>query len=423
MNITLHGAAYQVGRSCIEIKSKDKRFLLDSGIEIADEPAFPTPIDRINEINAVFLSHGHLDHSGALPLNVAHGLDCPIFCTSLSKTTADYLLRDSLKIAHLKKIFTEYNKTHIKRTLELMQKVTFKKDYNQKNIQFKMFDSGHIPGGCSQFINCDGKTILYTSDIKIEDSRLLKGADTNYPKTDIMISEATYGDRNHPNRQSEEERFLAEIESGLEKNEPVLIPAFAVGRAQEVLLILNQKKFSAPIYLDGMAKEMTNIYQEYPENVRNIKELKNAVRKVKYIKSNKERDEALKTPGIFITTAGMLTGGPVIEYLKQMWFKTEGKILLTGYQGEHTNGRLLLDEGRVFIDGHKVKVNCKVCQFDFSAHAGMDELHNLIVKTNPRHLILQHGDPKAIDALQKWALENTKAEVHVPKLYETVNIN
>jgi putative mRNA 3-end processing factor len=413
MKLTFYGAAKEVGRSCIVV---NENFMLDAGIEINAEVRYPVITDLSN-IKAIFLCHAHLDHSGALPLFNYQGLECPIFCTSMTKKLAHILLKDEFKIQKLQKEHPAYHKFNIRNVLAAM-KYTSPRIINKfQDIEYQFFLSGHIPGSCSMVISAGGQTLLYTSDINCADTLLMNKCD-EMPHVDIMISEGTYGEREHPDRQEVENKFLGRIRETLKNGGSVLIPVFAVGRAQEIMLLLDKLEENAPIYLDGMAQDVTRIVLEEPLWLKNGKALRKAFQRVKEVR-NQRREDIVKQQSIILTTSGMMEGGPVISYLKHMHFDEKNSILLTGYQAKETNGRRLMEQGKVEVDGQIVNVKCHYEQFDFSAHTGRKELIDFIRKVDPKVLVLQHGDETALRSL---ASEFKDKKIYIPELGDTITI-
>ncbi|PIN85906.1 hypothetical protein COV19_07485 [Candidatus Woesearchaeota archaeon CG10_big_fil_rev_8_21_14_0_10_44_13] len=406
MKLIVHGAANEVGRSCIELVTDDStRFLLDAGIKLSETGTeFPLTVENPSGISAVFVSHAHLDHTGYLPLLDHNGMKCPIFATSPTKALTKILLADAFKIGRLKHQPLGYEEENIEKALSFTRRIKIDDEGSIGKAKFEYFDAGHIPGSSYIHVQVDGKRILYTGDINTNETRLLNGAETDYPKdVDVLITEATYGDREHPPRQNTEKEFLNEAEETIEKGGSVLVPVFAVGRAQEIMLLLSKENLGVPVYLDGMAKEATELLLNYPKSIKNAAELRDAYEKVRFVKGSIQRKNIANKQGIFVTTSGMVTGGPVMDYLSKLGTDPRNSILLTGYQGEHTNGRMLLETGSVFIDGWKTKISANYKQFDFSAHAGQNDLKKLIKGVNPGKLVFNHGDPGAINALHEWA--------------------
>ncbi len=419
MEIVFHGAAGEVGRSCIEI---DNSFLLDAGLKITEHGTeFPTYFD-LQKIQAVFIGHAHLDHTGALPVFNHLGLKCPIYATRMTKLTTEVLLDDSFHIELITHSHPGYSKDNIFNVLQHFHDVDYDDPINiSKDLQAQYLDAGHIPGSASVFLGYKKKKILYTGDINWKDTQLLHGAKYTV-EPDIMISESTYGDRLHPDRKETEERFIQAIKAVLDKGGSVLLPTFAVGRAQELIIMLKNSSIQCPIYLDGMAKKITDICMTNSSFIKSQKELQEAQKRIQYITSENDRKHTLQEQCITITTSGMVTGGPVMEYLKMMFFEPKHGLFMSGYQGEGTNGRLLLQERCAYVDGKKVKWTGQIDQFDFSAHAGQDELLEAVKRMKPKVLILNHGDEVALHAFAD-KIKRFVPKVIVAKLDEKIIVN
>ncbi len=424
MKIIMHGAAQEVGRSCIEVvSSKNTKILLDAGIKLGQHGSeFPAGLTSLSEIDGVFISHAHLDHSGALPLLDHNGLDCPVYATQGTKATSRMLWEDAFKIGHLKHEDLGYFEEDIDKATAIVKKMRFREKGKILDVGFQCFDAGHIPGSASILLNIDDKNVLYTGDIKTTETNLLKGANTNYGvDIDVLIIECTYGDREHSPRQQVEKRFLNAVRRTLDNGGSVLVPCFAVGRAQELLHILGKGNFRQPIFMDGMAVKATRIALNNATNLRDAKRLGALFRKAKIVKGRRNRRKLIGKKGIFLTTSGMLTGGPVMDYMKFMGSNPKNSLLLTGWQGPHTNGRLLEREGYVYIDGWKKEIKAHHENFDFSAHVGLADIKSLIKKLSPSTIILNHGDPEAIQNVKEWA-EALDYNVYAPNLGDTISI-
>ena len=177
--------------------------------------------------------------------------------------------------------------------------------------------------------------------------------------------------------------------------------------------MLGKEKFGVPIYFDGMAKKVLARLLENSNSLKDPESLGRITKIIKLVHGRKYREEIIKTQGIFVSPSGMLDGGPIVEYLKGFWHQENAALALTSYQAADTNGRLLLDEGDVYIDGTKRHVHCCVEKYDFSSHIGMTPVHNYIKKVNPKVIIFNHGEAAGIDALAKWA-KSEGYEVHTP---------
>lgn len=412
MQIEILGSGKEVGKSAILVNEKT---LLDYGVKIQPEP--PSYPPQVNP-DAVLLSHCHLDHSGAIPA-LYKKKQPPLFTNEVTMELTNLLLKDSLKIARLEgfKIpFTDQNR-------KKMIKNTVYVNYNQKfkipNFEAQYFDAGHIPGSCSVHLKekGTGKRLYYTGDIKYNKTHLLNGCALPH-KTDILVTESTYGVTEHENRKSEEKRFLETIEGILANEQRALIPVFAVGRAQEVLLLL--EKYADKIALDGMTRNASEIMEFYKKNIRDPKKLKRILKRIFWIKNKKDREKALKQFPLILSSAGMMAGGPIVGYLKALSNDPNTNLLFTGYLVEDTPGYNLLMGKDFKSKTEAFEVNCKIDKFDFSAHAGKSELMKIIQKTNPEQVICVHGEHTKKFARDIENEFNIKA--YAPKNQQTINI-
>ena len=427
MKLIFRGAAQEVGRSCIELQTEGDRYLFDCGVKFTEDGfAYPKGIFEVPDLDGVFLTHAHLDHTGGLPFFEHKNLRGPIFCTKQTQILTKILLKDSFEVARIRHLHPAFNRTDLKEVKKDMHIVNFDKPFDHrqlKNVTF--FNAGHIPGSASILAEVEGKRILYTGDMNLADTMLMKPIVPDYgAPIDILITESTYGYRDLPSRDEIGKRFLKRIEEVIKGGGSVLIPVFAIGRAQEILQILSQKKFKVPIYLDGMAKKVTrSILMNHSKYVKHKDELaKMFYDVVQYPKGREERETIAGKQGIFVTTSGMLQGGPVMSYLKQMWHDNRSAIFLTGYQCKRTNGRHLLDDGYVYMNGWRTDVKCQVEKYDFSGHSDRDQLEKYIKQVNPREaLIIQHGDPESVHALVDWAKKELSCSVHGPHIGEEID--
>ncbi|CAB3288489.1 RNA-metabolising metallo-beta-lactamase 2 [Methanocaldococcus lauensis] len=429
MEIIFRGAALEVGRSCIEIKTDKSKILLDCGVKLGKTIEYPILDESIRDVDKVFISHAHLDHSGALPILFHKKIDVPVVTTELTKKLIKILLKDMVKIAEFENKKILFNNHDVKETIRHTIPLNYKDKKYYKDFSYEFFNAGHIPGSASILLEYEekNKTILYTGDIKLRNTRLSKGADLSYIKDDIdiLIIESTYGNSIHPDRKAVELSFIEKIKEILFKGGIALIPVFAVDRAQEILLILNDYNIDAPIYLDGMAVDVTKLMLKYKELLNEGYKMEECLKNVKLIEKSEDRVKAIenlsKNGGIVVTTAGMLDGGPILYYLKLFMHDPRNALLLTGYQVRDSNGRHLIETGKIYIGENEVKPNLEVCLYNFSCHAGMDELHEIIKKVNPELLIIQHGEETQATVLRNWALEHGFDAI-VPKLGEKIRL-
>lgn len=430
MRLVFHGAASEVGRSCIEIETQGDRYILDCGVKFITEGfLYPEGIFNYEQIDGVLISHAHLDHTGALPLFEHHNIVCPVFMTHQTLALTKILLKDSYKIARIKHLHPAYERIDIKSVVDRVKRVEFDKWYRHRKLKFMYLNAGHIPGSAMILLEVEGKRILYTGDFNTRTTKLMKPARVRdvmkHGRVDVVITESTYGHRELPARAQVEKDFLAAIKQVRKKGGKILVPVFAVGRAQEILIMLSKIDWDCPMYFDGMAKEITRkvlTHQStYVTNKDTLHEM--FFNKVRTISSERSRNRiAEQDCGMFITTSGMLQGGPAIHYLKHMWHNPNDAVFLTGYQAKGTNGRRLLEDGIVFIKGMETPVRCQVKKFDFSGHADIEDVHMFIQKLDPSVVIAQHGDPESVAAMEEWARTNTRAETYAPTVGDEIDL-
>lgn len=389
--------------------------MLDCGIKIREADGYPVLPDHSD---ALILSHAHLDHSGMIP--ALHRRDHnKIYATDITFETSHLLQRDSAKINQLRKEKQIYSTHDIEAMHSSEVSIPYGGEVNlTDDVSFRLLDAGHIPGSASVLLEIEGKKVFYTGDIKTKDTYLQNGA--KIPKADILLIESTYGDRIHPNRKEMEKEFLSVIEETLNRGGNALVPAFAVGRTQEVLMML--KDVSYPLYLDGMGRKVTSLFLQYSEYVRDIDLLQNASNIATWIDNNSGRKKALSEPSVVVTTAGMVNGGPVLSYLHRLHLDKMSSILLTGYQVEGTNGRLLMDKDYVIdsMTNEEIPVKMEKHQFDFSAHAGRHCLEEIAKKVNPEKAFVVHGDKKPCESFAEFLSDI--CETHIPKIGDTFDL-
>ncbi|MBI4360972.1 MBL fold metallo-hydrolase [Candidatus Micrarchaeota archaeon] len=395
MKLTFIGACQEVGKSAFLVES-DVKIVLDAGMKIREEDSMPD-FSKIRA-DAFILSHAHLDHSGAAPSLYKHH-PIPAFATFPTLPLVNLLWEDSEKIAILNKKALPYNRKDVKTLLKHAIPLPYNAQYAfYEDTRFEFFDAGHILGAAQVLIQ-NKKTLLYTGDFKPEPTRLHAGAKPPKSDVDVLVTESTYGGADHPDRNELEKRFCDQVQDAVDHNQTVLVPAFAIGRAQEILCILQARGVQADFYLDGMAKTVTDIMLDFPSYIKNPNLLRDAVKRTRFMESHTQRQAAVKKPGVIIATAGMLDGGPALSYLKALNHRQNGVVLLTGYQAPGSNGYALLNGQKVRFNGYSDKVNLPVSQFEFSAHASGPELVAYAKAVNPKHVFCVHGDESAAKAL------------------------
>lgn len=257
---------------------------------------------------------------------------------------------DTLKIARMEGYIQPYTSEDIEKTIKAVIPMSYGDTISINHTDVTMHDAGHIPGAAMFEFECDVKTI-YSGDIHTIPQRLVYGAKP-CDCTNLFI-EGTYGGRNHPSRKKTESEFLTKIEEVIDRGGTVLIPCFAVGRTQEIMLLLRNLGYE--MWVDGMGRPITRLFLEYPEYIKDIRQLKIARRRFNEVRNPSSRN-ATRYGDIIVTTGGMLDGGPVIGYIRRLKDDPKSAILLVGYQAEDTNGRMLTECGCMKIDGKIVKI-------------------------------------------------------------------
>lgn len=367
------------------------RLVLDYGTKVREvPPKFPIPVE--GKINAVLLTHAHLDHSGGVALFTAKENGCPILSQECTKPLVELLLHDSIKISHEEGVTLPFTENDVKFTMKRFAPINFRKPYQIHKTKITAFDAGHIPGSCIFHLDFGKKSLLYTGDYKTTDTRLMEKADTDLPRVDYLITESTYSDREHPDRKSQEKELVRIVNETVSNDGVALVTGFAIGRLQEVLLVLNKYGIDYPIYMDGMAKKATTIINQHRNLLKEPRGLDKALEKVKYVASERLRKKVIKQPCVILTTSGMLNGGPIVWYLKKLYEDRNSALVLTGYQIEDTPGKILLETGRFITKEFNLEVRMFVRRLDFSSHLGRSDLLDFIKKVNPEKVFCVHGD-------------------------------
>lgn len=383
--ITCLGASREVGRSAFIVKT-DKNILLDYGLKIFDKSGKPQfPEEFTEELDFMILSHAHLDHSGFLPYLYTFS-KTNWFATPPTRDLIEILIADSMKIMG---DTIPYDQTQYMKMLKYWIPAMLKQSMHFGNTEVKLFDAGHISGSSMIEMTYQGKTLLYTGDFKSADTRMHTGAYYD-DEVDVLMIDCTYAQREHPERIETEKKLADEIEETIDNDGNVLLPAFSLGRSQELIRIIRAYNKKVPVYLDGMGKGITDIYLKYPDYIRDAKGFKKDVSTITKVTGPEERAEATKEPSVIVSSAGMLEGGPALKYLFNL--NSESKVIFTGYNVEGTNGWRLLNHGELNVDGNTLSVELPVGYFDFSAHAGRKDVLGLIKKVNPEKIICIHGD-------------------------------
>ncbi|MGC1132665.1 MAG: beta-CASP ribonuclease aCPSF1 [Nitrososphaeraceae archaeon] len=430
------GGVKQVGRSCFVVVTPESKVMLDCGInpgEALGLDAYPR-IDwfpfTLNDLDAVVLSHAHIDHQGFLPALFRYGYRGPVYCTEPTLPLMTLLQLDSVKIAKANGSYLPYESRDVYEVIKHCVTLPYGKPTDiSPDITITLNNAGHIMGSATVHLNISGAhNILYTGDYKYARTQLLDTALSVYPRVETLITESTYGNTSDimPDQISVYDNFTRSINQTLQQGGKVLIPVPAVGRAQEMMLVLDKEMrernlVECPIYIEGMISEASAIHMSYAHylgfNVR--KSVSSGVNPFQseyftLVNGPGKRDEILEdpNPSIIMATSGMLEGGPSVEYFKSIAPVRGNKIIFVSYQINGTLGRRVIDgimnEIGMMDKNGKVKVvpvNCDTQRIDgFSGHSDFNQIMNFVYRVKPKRVIVNHGE--------KSKSENIASSIH-----------
>jgi len=408
MDVQFLGGADEVGRSAILVND---RLLLDYGTLTATPPQYP--IGNI-EPEAVVVSHGHLDHVGAVPSLLSGSNRPAIHWTPPTAELARILARDTLKL-HGGTMQCPFTEAHVARIGEVEHRHGYRESFAAAGHEITFYNAGHIPGSAHVVVD-DGETrLLYTADFHTDDTRLLEGS-TARPEADVVICESTYANVSHEDRNAVEERFSETARTTMWEGGTVVAPAFAIGRTQELLLVCAAHDLEC--YVDGMGTEVLSLLRQYPDFLRDADALGRAARHARQVTGRDgQRKRIANQNTVIVTTSGMLSGGPAMTYIPEIRTDPTNRISLTGYQVEGTPGRQLLETGRCELNGGIYPVSAQVELFDFSAHADHEGLRGFLNEYADSQVLINHGDSCAVFAEE---LRSDGFDAVAPDLGETV---
>jgi putative mRNA 3-end processing factor len=400
------------------VKAGKTQVLLDCGVMLDHEPGFPMHVPP-KDVDAIILTHSHLDHSGAVPIFYIHGKK-PLYTNKLNLELTQILIADFI---HLSSYYLPYEFLELRSMMRSNKHVDFGVEEEIGDIKFQLLNAGHTPGSAQILIEAQGKRILYTGDYNTIDTRLLEGARMEYGDLDAVITESTYADEDHTERLELEKRFVEAVTDVVERGGTVLVPAFGVGRSQEIACVLAAHHFEYPVTMDGMAREASRIMLNYKEFLRDPKSYMEAMRSVDWVEGWRDRRKATKTAGVIISPAGMLKGGPAVFFTSKVGKKTNNAIFLVSYQIPGTPGKELLEKGICLIDGKIRKVKARVEHFDFSSHCGASQLRESVRKLGgkPRVYVV-HGAEGNCELLAKWVRNELGLEATAPRAGDTFEV-
>ena len=441
MNLHFLGGAMEIGGSCIYLKIAGKGILMDSGIRQSGTkdplPDFRT-LQEQGGVDAILISHAHMDHIGTLPLVSKAYPNAPVYMTAMTADLTRVLLYDSLKIMNNREgEIPHYSEQDVLAMLNRIRPIGFQTPFPiLDGFTLTFYPAGHIAGAACIYLTTEEGTLFYSGDFSAFSQRTIEGISIPKLRPDIAIVETTYGNRLHSNRQLEEKRLVDLVRECIVQKKKILIPAFALGRAQEVLLILraaiqNQELPAVPVYVDGMIRDINIMYTRNPTYLKNAlgkRILKGNepfyTKEIQAVAPMQKREELLSgsDPAIFLSSSGMLTGGPSVQYAQKLAASEDACIIITGYQDEESPGRQLLNllenpaDAKLTLNGTTVPVKCRIEQVGLSAHGDKYEIVNLLERLSPRHIYLVHGNPDAMEELGKeLAGQDYRRQVYLPE--------
>ena len=454
--LTLGGFG-QVGRSCMLLTTPDSKVLVDCGVNPgARNPSEAYPrLDWANitldELDAVVIGHAHLDHTGFLPVLTKYGYKGPIYCTEPTLPMMNLIQLDAIKVAGAQGRTPMY----AEKDVHQIMRQTIPLHYGtvtdiSPDIKLVLANAGHILGSasCHFHIGNGDHNFVYSGDIKYGKSMLLESARTNFPRVETLLIESTYGAKEdiQPTREEVEDAFIKSVNETLSEGGKVLIPIPAVGRAQELMMVIDKYMKSgqlteSSVFMEGMIQEATAIHEAHPEYLertlrQKILETDDNPFDSEYftnIEHADGRDEPLRedSPCIIIATSGMLEGGPVLEYFRNLAPDKRNKILFVSYQVNGTLGRRVMDGARqVSILGKEGKVevvtiNCATEKLEgFSGHSDYNQLMSYVHRLRPklRRVSVNHGERRKSENLSASIRRMYRITTHYPQVQEAIKL-
>tara|TARA_B100000700_G_scaffold126414_1_gene141495 strand:+ start:5704 stop:7620 length:1917 start_codon:yes stop_codon:yes gene_type:complete len=459
VRVTALGSYREVGRAMHLVTTNESKVLVDCGAKPTTnrsevEPFFTAPeLLPLDNLDAIVITHAHIDHIGMLPVLFKYGYRGPVYCTPPTRDLMTLLQIDYIKVAQAEGNESPYSKADIQECIKHIVDVNWgdKTDISP-DIKMTMENAGHILGSSSLYMQIgEGKgehKLLFSGDIKYEKSWLFDAATVRFPKVETLVIESTYGGPQdiQPSRQQASQELQDLIQDSLGRGSKIFCPVFAVGRSQEVMIAIDQLFKSGNIkpvtvWLDGMIAEATAIHSSHPNFLN--RDLRGKMLKggsenpfnspwFKQVESRDQRESILLDPSpcIVLATSGMMTGGPIVEYFKH-WAPEPGNTLcFVGYQASGTLGRRL-QQGHPQVplsDGGQtlmVDVRCNTVTIDgFSGHSDRNQLFDYVSALNPtpRKIICHHGDPQTCNAFRQGLRERFRVQTYAPANLETLRL-
>ncbi|NLL95243.1 MAG: beta-CASP ribonuclease aCPSF1 [Thermoplasmatales archaeon] len=451
--ITALGGFRQIGRSATLLHTKESRILIDCGLDPSsdDAPYFGMPeMQPLSEIDAVVITHAHMDHSGLLPVLFKYGYDGPVYCTPPTRDLMIMLQLDFIKLSYGESDRAPYEASHVRNQALHVIPLDYEKTTDiSPDVKLTLYNAGHILGSSiAHFSIGNGfHNVAFTGDTKFEKTWLFNQANSRFNRLDSLVLESTYGGNRdvQPSRASASEELARLLQQATEKGGKVLIPVFAVGRSQEVMLVIEEmmragKLPQMPVYLDGMIWEATAIHTAYPEylnsslKTRIFQQNENPFLSpiFKRVETSEMRSDICHSPDpcIVLATSGMMQGGPVMEYFREWVDDPLNWLLFVGYQSEGSMGRTI-QRGRKRVTLHTrgrtmdldVKINVETVD-GFSGHSDRKQLMKYISSLSPRpsKVVINHGEERKCAELATAIYQKHRMETRAPANLETVRL-
>lgn len=447
------GGFRQVGRSCSLLHTQDSKIMIDCGVDVSSDNGTPylhlPEVLPIETLDAVVITHAHLDHSGLVPLLYKYGFDGPLYCTTPTRDMSTLLQMDYLKVAAADAKKIPYSAENIRDVIKHCITIGYGDTTDiTPDVRLTFHNAGHILGSAiAHFHIGEGLyNIAFSGDIKYERTWLFNPAINHFPRLEAIYLESTYGGRDdfQPSRKEATDRLNDIIQSAIKKKGKVLVPVFAVGRSQEVMIVLENlvKTKKIPkifVYLDGMIWEATAIHTAYPEYLNNrlrsqiFQQGENPLLSeiFKRVDSNEMRQDIINNHPkscVVLATSGMMNGGPVMEYFKEWAQDSKNTIAFVGYQAEGTLGKRI-QKGReeipLNVSGNivniKMKMKVETCD-GFSGHSDRRQLLNFVNNMSPRpeRIIFGHGEESKCLDVSSTVHKRYKINTEAPYNLETI---
>ena len=421
MDVQVLGAANEVGRSGFLVNCNGTKLLLDYGVMFGrrgSPPQYPLHV-KPKDLDAIIITHAHLDHSGNVPSLFVSG-NTDVYATPPTFDLSKLLINDMLKI---EKNSHPFDLPELNNMMKNAKEIGFKEKVTKGNATFEFRESGHVIGGSTVLVESEKKKLFYTGDIKTNGSRMLREMDTDIGEIDLLITESTYAKTEQIPRKTSEDQLIEFANEVMDRKGILFIPSFSVERSQEMACILRSANFKHKIIMDGMALKVNEIMFKNPDYLRDPKIFAEAIKSSTAIREHAERKRAMGEPCVVISPAGMLVGGNAVYYLQQLSFDSKNGIALVSYQGEGTPGKKLLDTGKVSTRGNDLTVKAEVKQFQFSGHADKKELFAMMktIKGNPKVWTV-HGDSESCQIFAQEIHEQFGFETYAPMVNDKITI-